>query len=119
MYIVINDKMLVKTIVYILNDQIMIVITCLFQFIVGMSYHFYAICSAFQFIDRFFFSCENDDDDDNDFIRLMAIVVVDGTRVSIVPFSLSFLLYLVIKYCGRQINGDILNTHVFMINYDS
>jgi len=55
MYIVINDKMLVKTIVYILNDQIMIVITCLFQFIVGMSYHFYAICSAFQFIDRFFF----------------------------------------------------------------
>ncbi len=48
MYIVINDKMPVKTIEYIPNDQIMIVITCFFQFIVGMSYHFYAICSAFH-----------------------------------------------------------------------
>jgi hypothetical protein len=53
MYIVINDKMPVKTIVYIHNDQIMIVITC-------FSIHRWNVISllcymfCFSFIDSFF-----------------------------------------------------------------
>lgn len=65
MYIVINDKMPVKTIVYILNDQIMIVITC---FLIHcwnvISLLCYMFC--FSFISFFFFRFliyENDDDD--------------------------------------------------------
>ncbi len=64
MYIVINDKMLVKTIVYILNDQIMILITCfsIHRWNV-ISLLCYMFCFSFIVFFFVFLICVNDDDD--------------------------------------------------------